>query len=237
MAKKLLDGKVVIVTGAGSGIGQSIADLFASEGASVVVNDISEVTATATVESIRRNTGRDTSATAFPCDVSDRSAVQRMVDFAVDTYGRLDIAVSNAYFSGRSDFLEQDFKEVQKTFEVTSYGAYHLCQLSARRMKEWTTAASPGRLIIIGSVMADYPYLIETSTAYNMAKASTDALTKTIASSLARHYITVNSIHPGWIDTQVCNTMRHRVATVYKTPVHLGVTQQIIQHHSTDIVS
>eukprot|EP00041_Stephanoeca_diplocostata_P022950 m.555583 g.555583 ORF g.555583 m.555583 type:complete len:169 (+) comp22183_c0_seq8:14-520(+) len=79
---------------------------------------------------------------------------------------------------------------------------YWPSQLSARRMKEWTTAASPGRLIIIGSVMADYPYLIETSTAYNMAKASTDALTKTIASSLARHYITVNSIHPGWIDTQ-----------------------------------
>lgn len=68
--------------------------------------------------------------------------------------------------------------------------------------------------------MADYPYLIETSTAYNMAKASTDALVRTIASSLARYNILVNSIHPGWIDTRgerqfTSSTEMQKVLSIY----------------------
>ena len=122
---------------------------------------------------------------------------------AQSKYGKIDIVVANAYYSYRAPFLEANWPDTLRTFEVTQHGVYHVLQLAAQRMcsKPLTDATPFRKLIVIGSVMADYPYIINTSTAYNMAKSATDALVGAIASSLGPHRINVNSIHPGWIDT------------------------------------
>jgi NAD(P)-dependent dehydrogenase (short-subunit alcohol dehydrogenase family) len=121
---KRLEGKIALVTGAGSGIGKGIALQFAKEGATVLINDIQKPRAEeysptkkqkvekqphvgdaqATAAEIREQGGQ---AVVSYADVSDRDQVEKMVEDAYSTFGRLDIVVSNAYFSDRADFLMQ----------------------------------------------------------------------------------------------------------------------------------
>lgn len=116
------------------------------------------------------------------------------------------ICVSNASFSQRDNFLDMDWDSAQRTFEVTQFGAMHVCQFAAKQMVAQgdMPADRPGtyKIVLITSVMADLPHLIPSSFSYNMAKASLDAMTKSMASGMAQHSITVNAVHPGWIDTR-----------------------------------
>lgn len=179
-----LQGRVALISGAGSGIGQAIAIEFAKEGAHVVVNDLAP-TSKAPIDRAEETAAqvRIEGSEALVChaDVSDRDEVQRMIHHATVQFGRLDIVVSNAYYSKRQPILEQEWSEMQKTFEVTQYGAYHLCQLGAKAMVA-ANGKRGGRIIVITSVNAPYPYLIPGSTPYNMAKASLEAMTLNFAS-------------------------------------------------------
>ncbi|HEX2706640.1 MAG TPA: SDR family NAD(P)-dependent oxidoreductase, partial [Solirubrobacterales bacterium] len=93
MATGKLEGKVALVTGAGSGIGRASAELFAKEGAKVVVVDVNGEPARATAEAIEQAGGK---AIAIPTDVSDAGAVQAMADGAIERFGRVDVLMSNA---------------------------------------------------------------------------------------------------------------------------------------------
>ena len=137
-------------------------------------------------------------------DVSDRTAVAAMYAAVLQRFGRLDIIVSNAYYSKRQPILEQEWSEMQKTFEVTMFGSYHTCQLGAKAMVESAPAGGSetrGKIIVITSVNAPYPYLLPSSTPYNMAKAALEAMVQNFASGLAVHGINVNAVRPGWILT------------------------------------
>jgi glucose 1-dehydrogenase len=138
-------------------------------------------------------------ATAAHADVSNRDQMESLFQQCVDTYGGVDICVPNAYYSHRAPFLELDWEETRRTVEVTMFGTFHACQLSARRMAE---QGRGGKIVIISSVMAAVPHTINTSGPYNMSKGGVDTLAKTMASELVQHNITVNTIHPGWIDTR-----------------------------------
>ncbi len=92
-----MKGKTVIITGAASGIGKATAVLFAKQGANVVISDIQEAEGKATAESIVANGGM---ASFFKTDVARPEEMEALVNFAVKTYGRLDIAVNNAGISG-----------------------------------------------------------------------------------------------------------------------------------------
>jgi len=120
-------------------------------------------------------------------------------------FGRLDIVVSNAYYSKRQPILEQEWSEMLKTFEVTMFGSYHTCQLGAKAMVQSAPAKGPdtprGKIIVITSVNAPYPYLLPNSTPYNMSKAALEAMVQNFASGLAVHGINVNAVRPGWILT------------------------------------
>ena len=99
--------------------------------------------------------------------------------------------MSNASFSTRENFLEMDWENTQRTFEVTQFGAMHVCQHAARQMvAQGDPPEGTYKLVLISSVMAELSHLIRSSCGYNMAKASLDTLAKSLASGMAQHSIT-----------------------------------------------
>ena len=189
-----LNGKVALVTGASLGIGRACAVALADDGADVVVNYNSSAAAAA--EAVREIESLGGRTFAWQADVADRAQVEAMVAETVSRFGRLDVVVSNAYQSVREPFLEVTLAGLQRTLDVTLFGAFHACQLGARQM---VRQGQGGKIVVVSSVHAEHPF--GGSMAYNMAKRAIDAMALTMASELAPHRINVNVLHPGWIDT------------------------------------
>ena len=189
-----LTGKVALITGSSRGIGRACALEMARNGADIVVNDCShEEEAKELVVQVQR-AGRQ--AISVGCDVSDRPAVDEMVARVAAEFGRLDIAVCNAYFSKRQPFLELSCEVVQKTVDVTFIGAFHTAQAAARFM---ANRGEGGALLFISSVLSRIP--MPGSLAYNSAKAAMNQMSATIAREMTSHRIRSNCIAPGWTDT------------------------------------
>jgi glucose 1-dehydrogenase len=189
-----LAGKVALVTGASLGIGRGCAIALAVDGADVVVNYNSSAAAAAVVVREIESLGRR--AFAWQANVADRARVAAMIDETVARFGRIDVVVSNAYQSVREPFLDISPEGLQRTLDVSMFGAFHVCQLGAREMVK---RGDGGKIVVVSSVHAEHPF--GGSTAYNMAKSAIDAMALTMASELAPHRINVNVLHPGWIDT------------------------------------
>ena len=188
-----LAGKIAIVTGAGKGIGRGIAVGLAEAGADVALaarteSDLDEVAGV--VEAIGRR------ALVVPTDVTDREALELLVDRTVDAFGRLDVVVNNAggtmprpAMATSERFLEQAFR-----FNVTS--AFNLTKLAAQRMVD---TSGGGAVVNISSRSAS---MTQTSfAAYGAAKAALDRLTRNIAPELAPR-VRVNAIDVGGVATR-----------------------------------
>jgi len=191
-----LKDKVAIVTGAGSGIGESIARKYADEGAHVVVNyhvggkhaqDAQDMVATLATESL-----------AIGADVEKRDDMQRLIDQTVKKFGRIDIAVSNAGIEIQKPFVDVTDDEWNKVLDVNLRGAFLLSQLAARQMIKQKQG---GKIIFVSSVHEDIPFV--GYTAYCASKGATRMLMRNIAMELAEHQINVNNIAPGAIDTPI----------------------------------
>jgi glucose 1-dehydrogenase len=190
----MLNGKVALVTGGARGIGAACALALAEAGADVVINDVAHLDE---AEALRaRISGLGRSAVVHQADVSNRNAVEDIISSAVQRFGRLDIAVANAYRSIRQPFLEVTPEAMAETFAVTYWGVFHTLQVAARAI---IAQGGGGRLIVISSIHAEQPFA--RSASYNAAKAAAVHLARTAANELAPHHITVNCIAPGWIDT------------------------------------
>lgn len=167
---------------------------LARKGAQVVVNFRSHPEqADEVVQAIAAAGGQ---AVAHPADVSEYVAVQGLVSRAVDEFGRLDIAVSNAAFSEREPMLDADLEKFRRTIDVTMWGAYHLTRCAAAAMR---TQGEGGSICIVSSPHAWLA--IPGALPYNMAKAAIGHMAKTAALELAQYKIRVNVIEPGWTDT------------------------------------
>lgn len=186
--------RVALITGASRGIGRATAVEMARAGANVVINYNSHGEEAEEVAAEVRNCGRE--ALVFQADVSNREAVEAMVQATVDRFGRLDILVSNAYYSARQPFLELSIEAVRRTWDVTLWGGFHSAQTAARQMVEHGTG---GSICFISSVLASIP--MPTSLPYNTAKAGINQMSATIANELVSHGIRSNVIEPGWTDT------------------------------------
>jgi glucose 1-dehydrogenase len=189
-----LTGKVAIVTGGSLGIGRSTAIALARAGAAVAVNYRSHTNqAQEVVEAISSAGGK---AVALQADVADYDAVEAMVARTVDTFGRLDIAVSNAAYSDRDIFYEADLKGFRRTVDVTMWGAFNLMRTATRQMVK---QGHGGAIVIVSSPHAFIP--APRAMAYNMSKAAIEHMAKTAAIEVAEHRIRINIIQPGWTDT------------------------------------
>jgi glucose 1-dehydrogenase len=193
-----LQGKVALISGASRGIGRGIALRLAEEGADVVVNYRSHAGEAGQVADAIAALGRQ--ALLWQADVSDRAAVERMVAGAVQHFGHLDIAVANAACQNIGSILETGWEDNLRTFQVSLFGVFHLCQLCAQRLVRQIQNGRPGgKLILISSIMGLTPYPGRAS--YTTCKAAIIHLGRTLALELAPYHINVNVISPGWIDT------------------------------------
>ncbi len=189
----ILRGQAALVTGAGRGIGRASALALARAGADVAVNDLDPQSAAETAAEVRRAGAR---AVALPGDVSVMEAVDGLVADTVREFGRLDVAVANAYYSAREPFWQADMARFRRTIDVTMWGAFHTLRAVARQMIE---QGRGGSVVMIGSPHA--VVAVPLAMAYNMAKAAIEHMARTAAIELVDHRIRVNVIHPGWIDT------------------------------------
>lgn len=189
-----LSGRVALITGASRGIGRGCAIEMAKAGADIVVNYNAHPEDAAEVVGQVEKLGRK--AVAIQADVGRREAVDRLVQMALERFGKVDVLVNNAYRSIRKPFLDLTDEDVEATWAVTLWSVFRCSQAVARHMVE---RKQGGKIIIISSVLAFIPF--PTSLAYNTAKAGINQMAFTMAAELAPHRIHVNVIEPGWTDT------------------------------------
>jgi NAD(P)-dependent dehydrogenase (short-subunit alcohol dehydrogenase family) len=192
MKQRSLDGKVAIVTGAGSGIGRAIATLFAEEGARVAVVDVSESDGKETVELLRKRGG---DAIFIQGDISNSAIVKRIVETTVKKYERVDILCNNAGVESMGSILEITEENWDKVMSINLKGVFLCSKHSVPKMVE----NGGGVIINIASVLG----LIGSKgeAAYCASKGGIISLTRAMALDFAPHNIRVNCICPGSVLT------------------------------------
>lgn len=192
---KALDSKVVLVTGAATGIGKAIALELGRRGASVVVNYIgSGDPANQVVNSIKQENG---SAVMIEADVSKSADVSRMIQQTVSQFGGLDVLINNAGIEKESPFLEKTEEEWDRVIAVDLKGPFLCSQMAAREMAK----RGRGTIINISSVHEDLPF--PGYAAYCAAKGGLRMLCRDLALELAPHHINIINVAPGAIDTPI----------------------------------
>jgi glucose 1-dehydrogenase len=167
---------------------------LAQAGADVALNYLTYPEAAAELAERIRALGRR--ALLFEVDVADQAAVEEMVARTAAELGRLDIFVSNAFYSDEEPFTTADMAGFRRTVDVTMWGAFYGLRAAARQMVQ---QGQGGNVVVVSSTHA--VEAIPTSMAYNMAKAALDQMARTAALELAPQRIRVNILYPGWTDT------------------------------------
>ena len=217
-----MQGKVAIVTGAGTGIGRAISFLFAREGAKVAVTDIDVGAAEATVAEIAETGG---SALAIEADVTEAAGVENMMRATVATYGHLDVLINNAGVGTDGDVVELPEKEWQRILDVNLKGVFLCCKYAIPAMKK----SGGGSIVNIASTAAFVGGSV--SCVYPASKAGVVALSKSTALRYAHNNIRVNCVCPGHVDTALTYTLKDpkvKAALIRKYPLgRLGAPEEI----------
>ncbi len=185
---------VVLITGAGRGLGRALALAFAARGARIAANDLTPVNLDDTVAQIRAAGGQ---AEACIGDIAKKTPVQGILNRLLDRWGRLDIVINNAAVRPRASLLDMDEWDLQRTLNVNLGGAFLLMQVAGRIMRE---QGSGGVILNIGDAAPRLPGG-PNEALYAATKAGLLALTQAAAQELAPYGIRVNALCPGLLDT------------------------------------
>ena len=192
MSRERLQDKVCIITGAGSGIGQATARLFAAEGARVVVADVDDRGAKATVAGIRKNGG---AAVAEHVDVTDEQDTVALAARVAKRFKRIDVLFNNAGISGVGDVIETEPDLFDRVMRVNVRGVY----LTSRAVVPYMIKQRSGSIINMSSCIAEIGLARRVS--YAASKGAVLSMTKSMQVDLAQHGIRVNALLPGTILT------------------------------------
>jgi len=233
------ENKVAIVTGGGAGMGQAHAELFASRGATVVVQDIAGERAKEIAARIVKSGGR---AHALVCDVADTAALTEALKQIVTELGRVDILVNNAGIGGEPVIEDTTEEHFDRMFAVHVRGSFFATKAVVPVMKQQRS----GKIINISSIwgMVGHHY----ASPYCAAKAALLGLTKAWAKELAPWNIHVNAVAPGGVLTEmvlaqpdIAKKMAQKVARVplgrYAMPVEMSYTVAFLASSESDFIT
>ncbi|MET9576143.1 SDR family oxidoreductase [Streptomyces sp. DT199] len=194
-------GQLVLVTGAGSGIGRATALAFAEAGARVVAVDRNAEAAARTAESSRLLGSPD--AWAETADVSDEQAMEKLADKVTAEYGVVDVLVNNAGIGLSGSFFDTTPEDWKKVLDVNLWGVIHGCRLFGRRMAE---RGQGGHIVNVASAAAYQPSRV--LPAYSTSKAAVLMLSECLRAELAGQGIGVTAVCPGIVNTAITSTAR-----------------------------
>lgn len=210
-----LEGKVAVITGAGSGIGREIAQLFAREGARTVVADVNEATGRQVVATIEEAGGE---ATYVQVDVTQAAGVERMVRETERAHGKLDVIVNNAGVMPQEDgsVLQTPEDVWDRVISVNLKGVFLCCKYAIPALLR----AGGGSIVNLASMVA----VIGSATsqvAYTASKGGVLAMTREIAVEFARRNIRANALCPGPVDTPLLGSIFHDPVQRDRRLVHI----------------
>ncbi|MBN9618811.1 MAG: glucose 1-dehydrogenase [Actinobacteria bacterium] len=192
----LLQGKSVVVTGGNSGIGEAIVLAAAAEGANVVIDYVADPAET--TELIAKVTAVGGHAVGVQADVSKSADLHRMIQAAVDNYGRLDVLVNNAGIENRTSLLDTEEAAFERVMAVNLKSAFFGSQAAA---KQFIKQGNGGLVVNVSSVHEDWP--MPGNIAYCVAKGGVRMLTRTAGVELGRHGIRMVNVAPGAVRTPI----------------------------------
>lgn len=210
------EGQVAIVTGAGRGIGRSIALRFASEGARVACVSRTEENAQKTAHEI--NATRANTAKAYAVDVADHAAVQKVGARILEDFGRADILVNNAGVTRDALAMRMSVEDWDAVINTNLRGAFSFTHALVRAM----TKQRNGRIINISSVIGLMGNAGQTN--YGASKAGLIGFTKSLARELASRNITVNAVAPGFVITDMTAGLSDQIKDTIHSKIPLGRT-------------
>ncbi|MGH9135715.1 MAG: SDR family NAD(P)-dependent oxidoreductase [Acidimicrobiales bacterium] len=202
--------RLVVVTGAGSGIGRATALAFAEDGATVLVTDVDERAAQETLRLLREQGG---AGYAYHLDVSELGAWEAFAELVVDKHGVPDVLVNNAGVATAGSFLEHEPGDWERLLGVNLHGVIHGCQVFGREMVRrgkgaggeaaWRAGGRVrrGHIVNVGSMNSFVP--APNMSSYAVSKAGVKMLSECLRSELAEHGIGVTVVMPGMIDTNI----------------------------------
>jgi len=191
-----LKGKIAIVTGGNSGIGMAIVLELAKQGASIVIDYVSHPEATEALE--KQVAALGDQAIGVDADVSKVADLQKLINAAVEKFGRVDVMVNNAGVETRTSVLNTTEQQYEKVLAINLKSAFFGTQLAAQQMIK---QGGGGRIINITSVHEDWP--MPGNTAYCLSKGGMRMLTRTAGVELAPHNILVVGVGPGAVATPI----------------------------------
>lgn len=209
-----LKDKVVVVTGAGRGIGRATAQRFAEEGSKVVLAELSEELGQQGAEELRAQ-GHE--ACFVQVDISKRESVQAMVAAVKERYGQIDALINNAGILADKTLRKLSDEDFDKVINVNLRGTYVVTQEVSALMREQGTG---GAIVNAASVVALYGNIGQTN--YVASKAGVIGMTRVWARELGRDKIRVNAVAPGFIETEMTQQIPAKITEMLVAKVPLG---------------
>jgi len=194
-----LEGKVIIVTGAASGMGKAMAEVFAAEGAHVVVSDIHGDAARQVVQTITENGG---TALAVETNVAEETAVQQLIDQTITAYGKLDVLVNNAgIMDGMEGVGDISDERWERVFSINTTAVMRAMRLVVPLFQK------QGHGVILNNISIGGLNGARAGAAYTASKHAVVGLTKNTAYLYAKEGIRCNGIAPGAVETNIGQSM------------------------------